>query len=43
MAEVLAKTTFSSVIHNNEVCDEIVKWGNANGKHRSRLGLLGRL
>ena len=30
MAEVLAKTTFSSVIHNNEVCDEIVKWGNAN-------------
>lgn len=24
MAEVLAKTTFSSVIHNNEVCDEIV-------------------
>ena len=31
MAEVLAKTTFSSVIHNNEVCDEIVKWGNANG------------
>lgn len=31
MAEILAKTTFSSVIHNNEVCDEIVKWGNANG------------
>ena len=22
MAEVLAKTTFSSVIHNNEVCDD---------------------
>ena len=34
MAEVLAKTTFSSVIHNNEVCDEIVKWGNANGQMR---------
>lgn len=27
----LAETTFSSVIHNNEVCDEIVKWGNKNG------------
>ena len=33
MAEVLAKTTFSSVIHNNEVCDEIVKCAatTANG------------
>ena len=30
MSEILAETTFSSVIHNNEVCDEIVKWGNAN-------------
>lgn len=27
----LAETTFPSVIHNNEVCDEIVKWGNKNG------------
>ncbi len=31
MSEILTETTFSSVIHNNEVCDEIVKWGNANG------------
>lgn len=31
MSEILAETTFPSVIHNNEVCDEIVKWGNANG------------
>lgn len=31
MSEILAETTFSSVIHNNEVSDEIVKWGNANG------------
>ena len=30
MSEILAETTFSSVIHNNEVCEEIVKWGNAN-------------
>lgn len=30
MAEILAETKFPSVIHNNEVCDEIVKWGNAN-------------
>ncbi|MDO4177987.1 MAG: hypothetical protein Q4D21_02260 [Phascolarctobacterium sp.] len=27
----LAETTFSSVIHNNEVSAEIVKWGNNNG------------
>ena len=27
----LTETTFPSVIHNNEVCDEIVKWGNKNG------------
>lgn len=27
----LAETTFPSVIHNNEVCEEIVKWGNKNG------------
>ena len=31
MSEILATAEFSSVIHNNEVCDEIVKWGNANG------------
>lgn len=29
--KVLAVTTFSSVVHNNEVGAEIVKWGNANG------------
>ena len=29
--EILVSTTFSSVIHNNEICDEIVKWGAANG------------
>ena len=31
MSEVLATAEFSSVIHNNEVCEEIVKWGNKNG------------
>ncbi len=30
MSEILAETTFPSIIHNNEICDEIVKWGNAN-------------
>lgn len=28
---VLKQATLSSVIHNNEVSEEIVKWGNANG------------
>lgn len=28
MSEILATAEFSSVIHNNEVCEEIVKWGN---------------
>lgn len=31
MSEILATAEFSSVIHNNEVCEEIVKWGNKNG------------
>ena len=31
MSEFLAEATFPSVIHNNEVCEEIVKWGNKNG------------
>ncbi|MCD7975389.1 MAG: hypothetical protein LUF25_06430 [Phascolarctobacterium sp.] len=31
MSKILTETTFPSVIHNEEVCDEIVKWGNANG------------
>lgn len=31
MAEILKTDSFSSVIHNNEVCAEIVKWGKANG------------
>lgn len=31
MSEILAETTFPSVVHNNEVCDEIVKWGNKVG------------
>ena len=26
MSEILAEATFPSVIHNNEVCEEIVKW-----------------
>ena len=28
---VLAEATFPSVIHNTEVSEEIVKWGNKNG------------
>ena len=31
MSEILAEATFPSVIHNNEVSEEIVKWGNKNG------------
>lgn len=31
MAEILAEATFPSIIHNNEVSEEIVKWGNNNG------------
>lgn len=31
MAEILAEATFPSVIHNTEVPEEIVKWGNKNG------------
>ncbi len=31
MSEILAETTFSSVIHNTEVSAAIVKWGNENG------------
>lgn len=28
--EIVKETTFKSFIHNNEICDEIVKWGKAN-------------
>ena len=31
MSEILAEATFPSVVHNNEVSEEIVKWGNKNG------------
>ncbi len=31
MSEILAEATFPSFIHNNEVSEEIVKWGNKNG------------
>ncbi len=31
MSEILAEATLPSFIHNNEVSDEIVKWGNQNG------------
>ena len=31
MSEILAETTFPSIIHNTEVSEEIVKWGNNNG------------
>lgn len=31
MAEILKETTFPSVVHDNEVCEEIVKWANKNG------------
>ena len=39
MSEILAQTTFTSVVQKNEVCDEIVKWGNANGfpLHKAKL------
>ncbi|MCQ2361923.1 MAG: hypothetical protein MJ048_02680 [Acidaminococcaceae bacterium] len=38
--EILKETTFPSVIHDNEICDEIVKWGNENGypiKHAKKV------
>mgnify|MGYP003328273683 CR=1 FL=1 len=31
MAEILKETTFKSVVHDNEICGELVKWGNENG------------
>ena len=41
--EVLAVTKIYSVIHNNEVCDEIVKWGNANGYPLQKAKLYNKL
>lgn len=43
MAEILAQTKFPSVIHNNEVCDEIVKWGNANNYPLQKAKLYNRM
>lgn len=41
--EILVATTFPSVIHNNEVCDEIVKWGAANGYPVKKAKLINAL
>lgn len=37
--KILVKTTFPSVIHNDEISNEIVKWGKANGYpvHKAKL------
>lgn len=45
MAEnkILATATFSSVIHNNEICSEIVKWGAANGYPVKKAKLINAL
>ena len=43
MSEVLATAEFSSVIHNNEVCEEIVKCGNKNGSPLTKAKLYNSL
>ncbi|HIU63790.1 MAG TPA: hypothetical protein IAB06_01940 [Candidatus Avacidaminococcus intestinavium] len=41
--KILTTASFSSVIHNNEVSDEIVKWGNANGYPVQKAKLVNEL
>lgn len=43
MTVILAEATFPSVVHNNEVCEEIVKWGNKNGFPVSKAKLYNKL
>ena len=43
MSEVLATAEFSSVIHNNEVCEEIVIWGNKTGYPLTKAKLYNQL
>lgn len=43
MSEILAEATFPSVVHNNEVCEEIVKWGNKNGFPLKKAKLYNKL
>lgn len=43
MTVILAEATFPSVVHNNEVSEEIVKWGNKNGFPLNKAKLYNKL
>ena len=40
---IIAKTDFPSLIHNADVCAEIVKWGNANNYPLEKAKLITKL
>ncbi len=41
--EIVAQTDFASLIHNAEICGEIVKWGNANNYPVQKAKLITKL
>lgn len=41
--KILATAEFPSVVHNNEVSEEIVKWGNANGYPLKKAKLVNKM
>jgi len=41
--KIIARTDFPSLIHNAEVCGEIVKWGNANKYPLQKAKLITKL
>ena len=41
--KIIATTDFPSLIHNAEVCGEIVKWGNNNGYPLQKAKLIAKL
>jgi len=41
--KIIARTDFPSLIHNAEVCDEIVKWGNNNNYPLQKAKLITKL
>lgn len=41
--KIVEETTFKSFIHNNEICEEIVKWGKANNYALEKAKIYKRL
>ncbi|MFA7067398.1 MAG: hypothetical protein WC127_00330 [Acidaminococcaceae bacterium] len=41
--KIIAQTDFASLIHNAEICGEIVKWGNANNYPLQKAKLITKL